>query len=156
MTDKESTTVPGPTVSQLIQELWEKELHDPLVFDDLVKRKEALQPKRRRDVRPLSGLAAVTAAISHAVHKALAGGGSRRANTLNDLDFLTGSPEALFNSIAVNKIMMEACSRSPEVEQYIRAVNARGRYNITAFENDKLLKILAALDRYESSASVPS
>ncbi|MDX1587394.1 MAG: hypothetical protein R3296_00515 [Oleiphilaceae bacterium] len=123
------------------------------MFDELVRRKEALRPAKRRHVWPLSTLAAFTAGIKNTLRRTLSGVGSRQAHRFNDPDYLTGSPAPLFNAIAVNKIVMEACRRSPEVAQYIRAVNKQGRHRITAFENDQLLRILAVLDRHENSAS---
>ncbi|NMT63472.1 hypothetical protein [Marinobacter orientalis] len=148
-----------PTAAQLEEELWEQKLYDPEVFSNLVQRKKSLRLMTGRNVLLFSCIVGVTVILGIAVHWVFALAGvmvaliflskkrSQLASKRMEIDRLIGEPSALFNSIAVNKIMMEACSRSAEVERYLRAVNKHGRYKITQFENDKMVKILAALDR---------
>lgn len=149
------------SIAQLESELWEKKLHDPVVYDKLVKNRESLRLMTVADVLLIICILAFTAWLSVEVHwlMALVGAvvllvfwGKKRLNLVRaqrEIDFLIGDPSEIFNSIAVNKIMMEACDRSAEVGRYLRAVNHQGRYRITAFENDVMVRILGALDRHE-------
>lgn len=148
-----------PTATELEEQLWEQKLHDPEVFGCHVQRKKSLSLVTASDVLLFALILGATVIMSIAAHWILSLAGvlialvllskkrSELADAHHEIDRLVGEPSALFNSIAVNKIMVEARERSHEVEKYLREVNKSGRYKLTQFENAMMIKILAALDR---------
>jgi len=148
-------------VGRLQKQLWDQRLHDPEVWQRLVQKRESLRVLSPGVVAVIAVGVVVAVYLGLFVHGLLAVASLallaiyllKKRSSLNAerqrLWILTGPPCGLYPPIAVNKIMMEASERSPEVKQYLNAVNAGGRYAISAFENQQFLKILGVLDRIE-------
>lgn len=148
-------------VGRLQQQLWDQRLHDPEVWQRLVQKRESLRVLSPGVVAVMAIGVLVAILLGLFVHGLLAVASFaslviyalKKRSKVNAerqrLRILTGPPGGLFPPIAVNKIMMEAYQRSPEVKRYINAVNAGGRHAISAFENQQFIKILGVLDRIE-------
>ncbi|SNC59311.1 hypothetical protein SAMN04487881_0031 [Marinobacter sp. es.048] len=162
MVNESAVETSVPTVADLEAELWQQKLYDPEVFEDLVRMRTSLRLLKKSDALLLALVLCGTVTLGITVHWVFGLAGaflvlfllgkkrSRLADTRNSIDKLIGEPDRLFNSIAVNKIMMEAFDRSPQVAEYLRTMERNGRRKLTYFETEMLIKILAALDREEA------
>lgn len=149
-------------VGRLQKQLWDQRLHDPEVWQRLVETRESLRVLSPGVVAVIAVGVVVAIPLGLFVHGLLSVASLallviyllKKRSSVNAerarLGILTCPPGGLFPPIAVNKIMMEASERSPEVKQYLKAVNAGGRNAISTFENQQFIKILGVLDRIES------
>lgn len=159
MHDNDARTSEQSRLAELEQSLWEQKLHDPAVFKALERQRAGLRLMTPSSVLLLVTLAALTLWLSLWWHGAFAVlgvlvglvGCYRKGRDVTrktgGLDHLIGPPGIAFPSIAVNKIEAEARDRSSTLKDYIKAVNAGGRYRLTAFEVEHFVQILSAMDR---------
>jgi len=145
-------------ISKLMQDLWDQELHKPDVWNAMVAKFESIKPLSKLEI----GLAVISALASISLglelHWSVGVAGvigvlfyvshkrTRARELRQELGLLT-QPSQLFPPIAVNKIEMELREKSPEADQYLRAVHAGRRFVLAAFEVKKLNQILNAFDR---------
>lgn len=150
-----------PTLSELKNELWNTRLFDADVWEALTSERESLRFWTLPFTLLLSAIMVLIVCLTVFLHVALAIPGAilllsalarRRKAVLRRserLDFLVRPPGECFPSVAVNKIIMEGCTRVPDIANYMDTLNRTGRGWITGFENQMICRILFALDEEE-------
>lgn len=158
---------PDQVIEGLEQELWSKKLYDPEVLEDLQAQRASLRVWSGPVLAKTGAIILVTGLLSVFVHPLFIVPGAAAmcvvyvsarmscSNARRSMDLLIGPPSEAFPQIAVNKIIMEGCERSPFIDRYMKAIQKSGRGwgRVTGFENRIFCLILGQLDRKERQAA---
>lgn len=160
------TDTQASSVGDVMQALYAAKLHQPAVWQDLQLSYKQLQRPFFITVALVLALLLLAAVLWFLGFRMVAVGlvvavlffafrlrGARYAK-LRRLHYLLKPQGVLFSSVAINKIVLEASDRSPEVADYIAKVNAGGRYVFGGFEIKQFLRVLALLDAFEREQNV--
>lgn len=147
-------------ITGVMEELWSQELHKPEVYRRYKDQFESHEvfPTVYKGGAAVLGLASL--ALGVGLHWGVGAAGmvgvlffvlrtrSKAKEARRHLGDLV-QPSQIFPGVASNKIEMEARERSQDAGHYIRAVNAGGRYGLSGFEVQRIVRILSYLDRLD-------